>query len=408
MADKKRPDTPKAKQAARFKAVPAGGGKKAPAKAAAKKKPPMKKAAAKPVAKKSAPVKTVAKKAAPAQKPSVAKAVKSAPKPALHKALVTGANGFVGSWLARKLHEQGVRVLAPVRPGSDRSRLKGLDIKVIEADINDPEALAGLLGDVDVVFHVAGAIHAYSQEAYDAFNVDASVALARLALRENPRLSRFVYVSSMAATGPSVGQLPRLESSPGNPTTPYGVSKLRGEEALSRIAGLPLTCVRPPIVMGPQDDATEPLYQMAGKGLVLGVLGLERRYSFVNVEDLTEGMIALAKAPAAKGEIFHVCHEDTLSIPQAMELMAETLEARPVKILVPEFLLWTLAAVAETAKKLLNVDLHLDRRRVGEMTEHHWIIDPHKAERLAGFKCSRNLQETIHKAALAYRAEGKA
>lgn len=400
MADKKRPETPKAKQtkaAAPFKAVPVGGGKRAPAKAAAKKKAPVKKAAPKPVAKKSAPV----KKSAPAKKPA-------APKPGLRKALVTGANGFVGSWLARKLTEQGVSVLAPVRPGSDRTRLKGLEVQVIEADINDSEALAGMLGDVDTVFHVAGIIHADTQEEYDAFNADASVALARLALRENPRLGRFVYVSSMAATGPSVGQLPRLESSPGNPTTPYGVSKLRGEEALTRVAGLPLTCVRPPIVMGPQDDATEPLYQIAGKGVVLGVLGLERRYSFVNVEDLVEGMIALAKAPAAKGEIFHVCHEDTLSIPQAMELMAETLGARPVKILLPEFLLWTLAAVAETAKKLLNVDLHLDRRRVGEMTEHHWIIDPHKAERLAGFKASRNLQETIHKAALAYRAEGKA
>ncbi len=308
--------------------------------------------------------------------------------------------------MARKLLEQGVAVVAPVRAGSDHSRLAGVPVELVQADINDSKSVAGYLGDVDIVYHVAGAINAESQEAYDAFNVDAAVALAQEALRENPKLKRFVYISSIAATGPSVGMLPRLESSASNPQTPYGISKVRGEVALKAVKGLPLSIVRPPIVLGPTDGATLPFYQMGQTGLVLGVLGLDRRYSWVDVDDLARGIILAGTHPAALGETFHLTHEDSLGIVEVQEKIVEAYGKTPVKILIPELILWGAANMAEGIAHLTKTRIPLDRSRVSELTENNWVMDSHKAERVLGWTAEITLETCVHRSLEGNREAG--
>jgi len=69
--------------------------------------------------------------------------------------LITGANGFLGSALSRRLVGDGHRVRALVRPGSDASALDGAGAERISGDVTDPGSLARAVGGVEVVFHLA-------------------------------------------------------------------------------------------------------------------------------------------------------------------------------------------------------------------------------------------------------------
>ena len=133
------------------------------------------------------------------------------------KALVTGANGFVGAHLVRELLSDGWEVRAMVRRTSDRTRLAGLSPELVEADLLDPPSLGSAVRGCDVVFHVAGAIAAIDTDGFDRVN-RAGTENLRSALVEaaaggaGPR--HVVQVSSLAAAGPSGSDAPVREGMP--------------------------------------------------------------------------------------------------------------------------------------------------------------------------------------------------
>lgn len=363
--------------------------------------------------KKAAPVKKAApaKKAVVAKKAAPVKKAAPAPKHASRKAkkvLVTGANGFIGSYLADHLHDLGLEVIAPVRPGSNKDRLAHTKATVIDLDVNDADALHDLLKDIDIVFHVAAAIKAPNDEAFEKANVELPVKLAHAAMKANPNLHRFLFISSLAATGPSLGQLPRAEDAPNNPTTPYGKSKLRAEHALNAIKGLPLTTIRPPAVMGAGDDATFPVFQMVNTGFSFGVLGIDRRYSFIDVRDLVRGIAEAALNPKGLGEIFHVTHEATFSLEESQKLIAEALGKKTViPLRIPESILVGLATLAETMAAHNMPYLPFDKTFVSNLTDHSWIGDPAHIRETLGFEATITLAQCVQDAADGYKTLGK-
>ncbi|GAA2411452.1 NAD-dependent epimerase/dehydratase family protein [Streptomyces glaucosporus] len=227
--------------------------------------------------------------------------------------LVTGATGFVGRRLVRRLLLDGHTVTALVR---DRARA-GLPpgVGAVDGDLATGRGLRRAVAEAraDRVVHLAGTVKATRPSGYAPVNADGTRRLCE-ALAGLPEPPRLVYCSSLAAAGPSRPGRPRRETDPPEPVSAYGRSKLAGELALRAVAGrVPGTVVRPPIVHGPGDAEFLPVLLALVRGGVLPVCGTgPRLYSLIHVDDLCRALAAAAdrgatveRGPTARG-VYHV------------------------------------------------------------------------------------------------------
>lgn len=203
------------------------------------------------------------------------------------KALVTGANGFVGSHLVEALLHRGYRVRCLVRKTSNLRWLSGLNVEYVYCDIAEKDSLRDAVRGVDFVFHCAGLTKARNREEYFKANAEGTKNLVEVCLKHNPELKRFVYVSSQAAVGPGSDEKPLNEEAPCRPVTHYGESKLEGEKiVLAYVSRLPITIVRPPAVYGPRDTDILGFFKVANSRFRVS-FGLGQSFlSLVYVKDL--------------------------------------------------------------------------------------------------------------------------
>ena len=188
---------------------------------------------------------------------------------------VTGATGFVGRGIVAALRRRGIRVRALAR--SADTALEA-DAEVIRGTLEDPPSLARLTEGCPVLVHCAGAVRASTADAFHRINADATAALGRLCAENGVRL---VLVSSLAAREPGL--------------SPYAASKRAAEEALASTPGLDWCAVRPPLVYGPGDRATLPVFKMMRHGWLAVPAVPGARFSAIYRDDLGEAMAALAE-----------------------------------------------------------------------------------------------------------------
>lgn len=217
------------------------------------------------------------------------------------RALVTGATGFVGMWVARLLLEEGTHVRALVRPARDRRNLAGLHVEFAEGDLRDPESLAEALAGCDELYHVAALYSTREEDAplmYEV-NVGGTKAILRAAQRAGVR--RIVHTSTIGTIGrPVDGSLPTEETEFNlwGTSSHYARSKFLAETVALSMAqeGLPVVVVNPCAPVGAGDIRPS----STGQRIVDYLRGREPSYleggiNFIAVRDVAVGHILAAR-----------------------------------------------------------------------------------------------------------------
>lgn len=303
----------------------------------------------------------------------------------MRRAAVTGASGFIGRALLARLNAAGWQVSAISRsagPQPDGVR------RVVLADYNDSDRLAGALHGVGAVVHLAARAHCAGTDADFDPSVKAAAAVARAARAVGAR--RFVLLSSIGVNGTVTGERAFCESDPPAPTEPYARSKLRAEqEVASALAGsaTALTILRPPLVYGANAPGNfGKLVQAVARGTWLPLAGVHNARSLIGLDNLLDLVTVCLDHPAAANQLFLAADGDDFSTPEIVRLIAQGLDRPPRLGWLPPEMLRIVATL-------------VGRPRLAESLCDSLRIDSSKARRVLGWVPSLPAAEGMRRAA---------
>ncbi len=314
------------------------------------------------------------------------------------KALVTGATGFIGSHLAEELAKREWKVRCLVRRPRDLGWIENLKVQLVRGDCRDKPSLGPSVEGVDCVFHLAGVINALSWDDYYQANVVGTRNLLEAVVERNPRLKKFVYVSSISATGPAKKGRALTEESPCLPITDYGRSKLAAEEAVHAFSGeFPWVIIRPPNVIGPRQKELREAVRLIRRRIKPSVGTGEPQTSLCYVGDVVEGLILAAEKPEADGRTYFLAYPRPYAWSEVTAAIQEALGIRFFLLKIPFSVQWLAAVVAEATARLTRKKPRLTRNSVAAARKYYWIYDGTRIERELGFKPRTDLKEAIRR-----------
>jgi len=349
------------------------------------------------------------------------------------RVLVTGATGFIGRHLVRRLVERGCEVSCLVRNGVLPSAHRGSvaddgawsKCRRLIGDVTDRESIANAIAACRPahVMHLAGVVRALDPDDFMRVNeggVD-RVAAACAACAEPPTL---VVVSSVAAAGPwstsEVGER-RREPDAATPVSAYGRSKLAGEAAAARWAlRVPITIVRPPIVFGPGDRAVREICRPIARWGVHPVCGRgDSRIALVHVDDLVEGVLLAAergeRMPSAttataatqlgQGIYFMADDEQPTYAALGAMIAAALGKAAPRTLRTPASIMRLVAFTTEMIASARGRTAWLNRDKITEALAGSWVCSSAKAHTELGWVPAKSLADRLRETMQWYRAE---
>ena len=292
---------------------------------------------------------------------------------------LTGATGFIGSRLARRLSARGDRLRCLVRRGTDTFGLESLGAELVVGDLASPADHAGAMAGVDLAFHLAATydIGVVDSASLDRTNIEGTRAF--LAAVERTGIPRAVYVSSTVALGPAPAG-----AAEGSADTeyrgPYPSAYHRTKAEAHRLArgaqrhGLPLIIACPAYVYGPGDLGpggrfTEDIL----RGRVPGLLARPAQFSFVHVDDVVDGLLRLGDV--GRTGATYVLDGETRDINDFAAEVARIAERRAPLLRFPVPLAALTGRALDAVTRLTGMRFPISRESVAVAARDRWLHD---------------------------------
>ncbi len=294
--------------------------------------------------------------------------------------LLTGATGFVGRNLLLSLIQGGSysKIYLPVRSLSKfKEQMKGEGYGELPEGVMafETDASGWNLGEAagaEHVVHAAGAIFAQTKAEYWNINVEGTLRL----FAELKAPKKIIVLSSLAAAGPGAPGQPRKEDQQEAPVTWYGQSKLEMERRLAAEFGhMPYVCLRPPMIFGPRDHATLPLFKMMTKPVHFKPGFGAKYFSVLGVGDLCDGILAALSKPFPKnGRAYFIAHSEVITDWELLQNAARVC-GRPSRILpVPQWVLKQVSKIVDSIPTWRTTIPTLSVDRAKEIWPNYWEV----------------------------------
>jgi len=319
------------------------------------------------------------------------------------RALVTGGTGFIGSHIIEALLGAGDQVTVLFRTPRKAAGLEERGVRLVPGDLSNVEALRTAARDQDVIYHLGGLVAAHTEKGFFAVNRDGTARV--LAAAAQVSRARVVFISSLAAAGPSPRGGRRHGDERAEPVSGYGRSKLAGEEVV-RAGTLPWTIIRPPGVYGPRDPEFLRVFK-AVRYPVIPVFGDGgQELSLVYVVDLARALVAVGRSEAAIGGIFYPCHPEVVTSAGFANTVAGAMGRRIRLVSLPRWFAGVLFGITATAARLTGGTTLLTPDKANELFAAAWTADPEPLTAATGWRAEYDLLRGTRATAEWYRSAG--
>lgn len=319
--------------------------------------------------------------------------------------LVTGATGFTGSALCRRLIADGnQRVVAFVRKTSNTEELEKIGVSCRVVDICNREEVFAAFKDIRLVYHIAAAYRGehVTTDTFTEVNVGATRNLLEAA--EAKGVERFVHCSTVGVQG-EIDDPPADEEYRFNPGDHYQESKLQGELLArqffdeNRVPG----CVfRPVGIYGPGDTRFLKLFKPVSKGMFVMIGSGKVLYHMTYIDDLVDGILLCGTHPEALGQVFTIGGPRYTTLKELVDEIADVLGCSHTKIKIPYYPVYLASVVCDRFCKMIGISPPLYPRRVEFFSKDRaFSID--KARDILGYSPKVDLQEGLARTAAWYK-----
>jgi UDP-glucose 4-epimerase len=260
--------------------------------------------------------------------------------------LVTGATGFVGQHLIKRLKLDGYNIKV-----ISRKLIPGVDTVI--CDFLEDDIPENALKGIDIVFHLAGYAHDLKSESgieqtYQKINVNVTADL--LSLSDKHNVKKFIFVSSVKAGGKPIKGKCAAEEDQNDPAGIYGETKREAELKIlktGRESSMHVSILRPALIYGPKVKGNlQLMMQGINKGWFPPLPETGNRRSMIHVDDIVRALLLLVNSQQANGEIFIAIDGRSYSSRNIYEIMRCVLGKKPLNWSVPKFLFSAIALLS--------------------------------------------------------------
>jgi nucleoside-diphosphate-sugar epimerase len=274
----------------------------------------------------------------------------------MKRCLVTGADGFIGKALCRRLDESGVQVLRMVH------RRNRPDVIAVDLGRDPIPSLNDF--QPEVVFHLAGPAHRFDSNAeQEHMRITVEGTRDLLNASQKAGVETFVFFSTCAVLGEGA-ERELDETDPPSPVGAYGRAKLAAEElvvSMNGTAQLTTTCLRMPMVYGPGHKGSLPrMINAIESGWFPPLPNYRSQRSMVHVEDVTDAAILVSRRPEAAGKIYIVAEPRAYSSREIYEIVMRSLGRKLPRWHVPHAALVALALTGDAGRRLTKRQFPFD------------------------------------------------
>lgn len=329
--------------------------------------------------------------------------------------LITGASGFIGSFLVEKAFEKDFEVWAGIRKTSSREYLKDNRINFIDFNFSNPDILTEQIngfisehGKFDYIIHNAGVTKCLNKKDFDKVNFQYTKNLIEALQSAKATPKKFILMSSLSSygIGDEINYTPIKLTDQPKPNTAYGISKLKAEQFLQNTSGFPYIILRPTGVYGPREKDYFLMLKMVKSGLEVGAGFKPQHLTFIYVKDLVNVAFSALESDISNKHYF-VADGDVYTDKEYTELVKEILNnKRVLTIKLPLWIVKSVSIIAENISKITKKPSTLNRDKYKIMKQRNWECDITPLINDFGFKAEYNLKKGLEESVNWYKENG--